>query len=126
MLGLRRIRDLCREGSVLLVETATFADANRFPLMLCPTGRDSPYEPTSCTFFNIAGFTQTVRSIGFAVARHCSLMNLPLVEVAPDQPAPIDRTVFTCMRDTGLDDRVTLDYWDDGAARPPNWKGETS
>jgi SAM-dependent methyltransferase len=127
MLGLRRIRDLCHDGTVLLVETATFADANRFPLMLCPSGRDSPYEPTSCTFFNIAGFTQTVRSMGFAVARHRSLMNLPLGDVAPDQPLPIDRTVFICVRDAGLDDAVTLDYWDGGAERlrVPNWKGET-
>jgi SAM-dependent methyltransferase len=128
MLGLRRLRELCHEGSVLLVETATFADGNRFPLMLCPSGVDSPYEPTSCTFFNIAGFVQTARSLGFAVARYRSLMSLPPVDVAPGQPAPIDRTVFTCMRDVGLDDPVTLGYWDGSAGRPqvPNWKGETS
>jgi SAM-dependent methyltransferase len=126
MLALRRMRDLLHEGGILLVETATFADSNRFPLLLCPSGNNSPYEPTSCSFFNIEGFVQSARSLGLAVTAHRSLMNLPLQDVPRDAPPPIDRTVFTCVRDPRLDDATTLNYWDGnlGGPRPPNWRDE--
>ncbi len=89
--------------------------------------QSSRYESTSCSFFNIEGFVQSARSLGLAVTAHRSLMNLPLVEVPRDAPAPIDRTVFTCVRDAMLDDVTTLNYWDGNftGARPPNWKGES-
>jgi len=126
VLGLRRARDLLHASGTLLVETATFADSNRFPLLLCPTGDASPYEPTSCSFFNIEGFVQTARSLGLAVTAHRSLLNLRLADPPDDAPLPIDRTVFICTRDSGLDDVTTQNYWDGnlGGPRPPNWKGE--
>lgn len=119
--GLRLVRDLLADGGLLLVETATFADANTLPLLLCPTGADSPYEPTSCTFFNIKGFTDTVRSFGFAVVDQRSLMNLPPHDPAVAAPLPIDRTVFTCIRDRHLDDAKVMAYWDGQAAGLPQW-----
>lgn len=123
-LGLSLMRDLVADGGALLVETATFADANRLPLLLCPTGADSPYEPTSCAFFNIKGFVDTVRSLGFAVAAHRSLMNLRAQEPPSDGPLPIDRTVFTCIRDRRLDDPVLMGYWlgQAGGRAMPDWK----
>jgi SAM-dependent methyltransferase len=121
--GLRLVRDLLVDGGTLLIETATFADANTLPLLLCPTGADSPYEPTSCTFFNIKGFTQTARSLGFAVAGQRSLMNLPPYDPAVNARLPIDRTVFTCVRDRGLDDTKVMSYWDGELDMPgmPQW-----
>lgn len=111
-LALRLVRDLLPDGGMLLVETATFADANLLPLVLCPTGHDSPYEPTSCTFFNVKGFVDSARSLGFAVTDHHSLMNLPPYDPASEAALPIDRTVFTCLRDRRLDDPMVLGYWD--------------
>lgn len=121
--GLRLVRDLLVDGGTLLVETATFADANALPLLLCPTGADSPYEPTSCTFFNIKGFTETARSLGFAVHGQRSLMNLPPYDPAVAGPLPIDRTVFTCIRDRRLDDTQVMGYWDGEVETPalPQW-----
>jgi SAM-dependent methyltransferase len=125
-LALRLMRDLLKDGGTLLVETATCADANRLPLVLCPTGKASPYEPTSCTFFNIKGFVDTARSLGLLVAWHRSLMNLPPQEPALTEPLPIDRTVFLCVRDRSLDDPDVLDYWDGGADTPKlaDWMGK--
>jgi len=121
--GLRLVRDLLVDGGTLLVETATFADANTLPLLLCPTGADSPYEPTSCTFFNIKGFTETARSLGFSVVDQHSLMNLPPYDSAVTGPLPIDRTVFTCIRDRRLDDAKVMGYWDGQVYMPglPPW-----
>jgi SAM-dependent methyltransferase len=124
-LGLRLMRDLLPDGGTLLVETATFADANRLPLLVCPTGTESPYEPSSCSFFNIKGFIDNARSLGFSVIRHRSLMNLPAYDPASDGPLPIDRTVFTCIRDRRLDDPAMMGYWDGRSDTPklPDWTG---
>ena len=121
--GLRLVRDLLLDGGTLLVETATFADGNTLPLLLCPTGADSPYEPTSCSFFNIRGFIETARSLGFAVVDQRSLMNLPPYDSAVTGPLPIDRTVFTCTRDRRLDDDKVMGYWDGQVDMPglPPW-----
>jgi|HubBroStandDraft_1064217.scaffolds.fasta_scaffold00100_6 SAM-dependent methyltransferase len=123
-LGLRLMRDLVRDGGILLVETATFTDANRLPLLLCPIGADSPYEPTSCTFFNVKGFVDTAGSLGFTVADRSSLLNLPVHDPDSAAPLPIDRTVFTCIRDRHLDDPVVMAYWDglSDARKTPPWK----
>lgn len=110
-LALSLMRDLVADGGALVVETATFADANRLPLLLCPVGAESPYEPTSCAFFNVKGFVDTARSLGFAVTAHRSLIGLPEREPDPDAPLPIDRTVFTCIRDRRLEDPVVIGYW---------------
>ena len=125
-LALRLMRDLLNDGGTLLVETATYADANRLPLVLCPTGKASPYEPTSCTFFNIKGFVDTARSLGLLVTGHRSLMNLPPHEPASTGPLPIDRTVFLCIRDRSLDDPDVLGYWDGRSDTPKlaDWTGK--
>lgn len=112
MTALRLMRDLVREGGHLLVETATFSDANALPLMFCPTGDNSPYEPTSCTFFNKMGFTKSVESFGFTVASDQSLLNLPPYAGEMARDVPIDRTVFTCIRETQPQNESILKYWD--------------
>jgi SAM-dependent methyltransferase len=121
--ALRLLRDLLPAGGILIVETATFTDTNRLPLLICPVGEDSPYEPTSCTFFNIKGFTDTARSLGFVVTVQRSLFYPPPYDPASTGPLPIDRTVFTCRRDPSLDDPVTMGYWDGDATAPtgPDW-----
>lgn len=111
-LGLRQVRDLLPDGGILLVETATFSDANQLPLLVCPTGAESPYEPTSCSFFNVKGFVDSVLSLGFEVTGHRALMNLPPYDPARGGPLPIDRSVFLCRRDRRLDDEILLGYWD--------------
>jgi SAM-dependent methyltransferase len=122
-LGLRRMRDLLPDGGMLLVETGTFCDDNLLPLLVCPAGAESPYEPTSCSFFNIKGFTDSARSLGFEVTFHRVLMNFPPYDPAGGGPLPIDRSVFLCRRDRRLDDAAVLGYWDGRTETPklPDW-----
>lgn len=123
MYGLRLVKDLLVDQGLLIVETATFADANRLPMIFCPVGSDSPYEKTSCTFFNIRGFTDTARSLGLPVTGHRSLMNLAAVKPADDAKPAIDRSVFICRKGpVGATDDA-LGYWDgDGVGvKAPSW-----
>jgi SAM-dependent methyltransferase len=114
--ALRLLKDLVREEGFLLTETATFTNDNMLPLVFCPVGEDSPYEPTSCTFFNVKGFTETARGFGLAVLRHRSLLNLPPYDgKTAGKNVPIDRTVFVCVHGGDGDAPSAMNYWDNGA-----------
>ena len=63
--GLKTIRDVLKVGANLIVETAVYRGTSRKPLLYCPIGDDSPYEPTSCTYFNKKGLIDTMTSLGF-------------------------------------------------------------
>ena len=63
--GLKAIRDVLKAGGHLLVETAVWRGEPRNALLFCPVGAESPYEPTSCTFFNEKGLVDTLESLGF-------------------------------------------------------------
>jgi 2-polyprenyl-3-methyl-5-hydroxy-6-metoxy-1,4-benzoquinol methylase len=62
--GLRVIRDVLKVGGRLLIETPIWKGENNNAMLFCPTGAESPYEPTSCTFFNQKGLTDTLTSMG--------------------------------------------------------------
>lgn len=63
--GLKVIRDVMNVGGHLLIETATWRGHPNKAMLFCPTGEESPYEPTSCTFFNRKGLSDTLESLGF-------------------------------------------------------------
>jgi SAM-dependent methyltransferase len=71
MLGLRRLMGVLSEGGVLLLESAMLVDRllQDHELVYCPVER-SPYEPTSCTFFNVLGLEVTMRSLGMAFVQY--------------------------------------------------------
>lgn len=64
-LGLKRCLDLLNEGGSLLIETAILAEPEfkDQPLLYCPV-RTSPYEPSSCSFFNQKALEETLYSMG--------------------------------------------------------------
>lgn len=64
-LGLRAIRDVLKVGGHLLIETPIWEEERNNALLFCPIGKESPYEPTSCTFFNEKGLVDTLISMGF-------------------------------------------------------------
>jgi Ribosomal protein L11 methylase len=64
-LGLRAIRDVMKPGGHLVTETPIFEGQRNNAMLFCPTGEESPYEPTSCTFFNEKGLSDTLQSFGF-------------------------------------------------------------
>ena len=61
------IRDLLVDGGKMVLETACFQSDDPSPLLYCPSPKDSPYEPTSVTFFNERGIRDALESMGFGV-----------------------------------------------------------
>jgi SAM-dependent methyltransferase len=123
MWALQKICDVLRPGATLLIETAILVDDNRHPLLYCPVGGDSPYEPTSCSFFNLRGLTDSVASLGFAPGRHRRLHNLALPSgtALPDKPQ-IDRCVAHFAKQQRSTDQNVTRYWRgavDSFAMPP-------
>lgn len=86
MWGLKRIRDVMNPHGWLLIETAVFVGHDDLPLLYCPIDDESPYEPTSVTFFNVKGLTDTLSSLGIRVET-VSLLG-------PDRNT--DRATLTC------------------------------
>jgi hypothetical protein len=64
--GLRRIADVLKPGGLLIIESGFIEGFGDLPILFCPIGTDSPYEATSVTFFNSAGITDTLLSIGYS------------------------------------------------------------
>jgi SAM-dependent methyltransferase len=65
--GLKLIHDVLKPNGHLLLETAVYIDENDRAMLYCPIGPESPYEPTSCTFFNSKGLIDSLASLGFVV-----------------------------------------------------------
>ncbi len=63
--GLRAIREVLKIGGHLLIETAMWEGERNNAMLFCPIDGDSPYEGTSCSFFNKKGLVDTLKSLGF-------------------------------------------------------------
>jgi SAM-dependent methyltransferase len=63
--GLKVLCDMMKPGGELLIETAIWRGDPNNAMLFCPIENDSPYEPTSCTFFNEKGLVDTLRSLNF-------------------------------------------------------------
>jgi 2-polyprenyl-3-methyl-5-hydroxy-6-metoxy-1,4-benzoquinol methylase len=104
-LGLSKLADSLKPSGTLLLETAvltgTMVDA-KYPVLYCPVD-DSPFEATSCSFFNIAGLITTLKSLGLTVKEH-RLCGWP----AGNAQNKVERALFKCVK-TG--DKFLPDYW---------------
>lgn len=127
--GLKRISDALRLHGTLLLETAIQVDPNREALLFCPVGMDSPYEPSSCSFFNGKGLMDTLASLGISITRIVYLDGAIDDLVGPwrrlrehlrhlvgrgRHSYPIRRAVFTCLRTEPDRDALPAgigDYW---------------
>jgi SAM-dependent methyltransferase len=136
--ALRRISDVLKPGGTLLIEGGFVDGLADLPVMFCPVGTDSPYEPTSVTFFNAAGLTATLLSLGFAdikclgtITRMSRLYTFRFFATKFPRfllwrfgiPPSISRKLFSCVKRWSDDDRlayvgsydardVLTRYWD--------------
>lgn len=69
--ALNRLSNCLADHGKLYIETALFVggDCEALPMLHCPV-RKSPYEQTSCSFFNLPGLTETLWSFGCTVKSH--------------------------------------------------------
>jgi SAM-dependent methyltransferase len=72
--GLKSVADAVRPGGLMIVETALLLTHHRYPFLYCPRPEDSPYEPTSVTFFNHRALVVAVESVGFTDTRCTSVI----------------------------------------------------
>lgn len=63
--ALRLIRELLNDGGVMLLETAIWHVWERHAMLYCPVEKESPYEITCVTFYNVKGMIDTLRSLGY-------------------------------------------------------------
>lgn len=118
--GLKRIRDVMNPGAHLLIETPIWERDDGKALLYCPTGEESPYEPTSCTFFNEKGLRDSMASLG------CATHSVDYVR-SQGEPGPlkarynrirnrfrtkITRAVFHATRSAGEQDAFLAQYWE--------------
>lgn len=94
--ALKAIREVMAPGGDLIVETAIWRGDRRNAMLFCPTGEESPYESTSCTFFNEKGLLDTLESMGFEAV---SVEYLPWgfrewINVVRRRPASLLRWLF--------------------------------
>jgi SAM-dependent methyltransferase len=133
--ALKLVRDVVADDGVLVLETAVLEDDNRLPLLYCPVGAESPYEPTSCTFFNLKALKDTLASLGLT-ARRVECLNptsssppplkgvkawvkAALGRTPPPEPPKgpvINRATLVCARTPESADPQVTAYWD-GAHR---------
>jgi SAM-dependent methyltransferase len=64
-LGLKRIADATKPGGTLLLETALMLNHHHHPFVYVPPPQESPYEPTSISFFNHRALVAALESMGF-------------------------------------------------------------
>jgi tRNA (mo5U34)-methyltransferase len=130
MWGLKLIRDVLVPAGQLVLETAVLVDDNARALLFCPVGADSPYEPSSCTFFNLKGLEDTLATLGFRVVSARALGHTPnlrgprpltvrrrlrraLAALRGTDGGWIDRAVLVCQRGEGLLNPHLDAYWHD-------------
>jgi 2-polyprenyl-3-methyl-5-hydroxy-6-metoxy-1,4-benzoquinol methylase len=108
--SLKLIRDVIKEDGNLLLETAVLVDDNRRALLFCPIGADSPYEGTSCTFYNTKALTETLGSLGLEV-NQVTCLN-PDCWSRPPAETVIDRAALVCRHSSQMTNPRLTAYWD--------------
>jgi len=122
--SLKLIKDVLREGGQLIIETAVYMDDNQKAMLFCPIGSDSPYEATSCTFFNLKGLMDSLLSLDLVVEDIELLHNNDLLSLTPEgitysilQAEPIqhwiDRATLICSKQASPEHPRVLSYWND-------------
>jgi SAM-dependent methyltransferase len=103
--GLRAIRNILKVGGHLLTETGIWDGDYDKAMLFCPIGAESPYDPTSCTFFNEKGLVDTLKSMGFET--------VTIEYIEPKNLGGINRCVFHSIF-RGYDKNSFIGhYWDD-------------
>ncbi len=109
--ALKTLADLLPDGGRMIIETGIFADENKRALLFCPVGKESPYEPSSVTFYNRKGMVDSLKTFGLRV---------DAVDYMSDKDrkrtdGKIIRGTFLCTKDSALAAEHPQHYWVGGA-----------
>ena len=129
--ALKTVRNILKPEGVILLETAISYDQSKHAMLYCPVKEESPYDPTSVSFFNEKGIIDTLNSLGFNIEsiNHLNLNNkfnkninlMTQIKNATKallfsdrlyEPKNIDRIIIHC-RLSGKSELEKLEqYWD--------------
>lgn len=111
--GIKIIRDILNPGGTVIIETGVMLNQDNLPLLWCPTRNESPYEPTSCTFFNLKGLTDTLLSMGFHIEHVELLKGYSQTEIITFADTIImDRATLLCTFKPEIIEEKVSNYWD--------------
>jgi|TARA_B110001450_G_scaffold189569_1_gene177739 2-polyprenyl-3-methyl-5-hydroxy-6-metoxy-1,4-benzoquinol methylase len=65
--SLKKLKEVLNKDGKLIIETGILLDDNKRAMLYCPIEDDSEYEKTSCTFFNVKGLSDSLKSMGIFV-----------------------------------------------------------
>jgi SAM-dependent methyltransferase len=114
--GLSKVVDCLSDKGLLLIESGMLVDRRfeRHELLYCPV-EASPYERTSCSFFNTAALTTTLRSFG------CRLRDWQTLELDPG-PSPVAEQAEKAQAGGTLEvKRQFLRFEKDAQLEPDTW-----
>jgi len=108
--ALQVIRNVLKPDGILILETAIWQGQEDHAMLYCPVGKESPYEPTSVTFFNAKGLRDSLASLGFSIS---AVRSFPATHtgVRNSSIGPITRSCFVCHYGTAPIDQHTNEYW---------------
>jgi SAM-dependent methyltransferase len=128
--ALKLLKDVMCDGGQIIIETAVFMDDNQHAMLFCPVGSESPYEASSCTFFNLKGLVDTLYSLGLVVQKtefltsneegnksfsylksrlkHAIKSRLGYVKLANPR---IERVTVLCCKQSSTENTVLNSYW---------------
>jgi SAM-dependent methyltransferase len=114
--ALKTLADLVPDRGRMIIETEILADDDQRALLFCPAGEESPCEPSSVSFYNRKGLTDTLKTFGFRV---------DTTEYQSDADrqrtdAAIIRGSFLCTKDGALAGKHPHHYWSGGKHK--NWQ----
>jgi len=86
VLGLKRIADAMAPGGTLIIETGMLLSFLKHPFIFTPPPEESPYDPTSVTFFNERALIATLESLGLSKVK-CRSVLAPSMDRYEDMEA---------------------------------------
>ena len=118
---------MLKPGGKLILETAVMrswktSKLEKLPLLFCPVEDESPYEPTSVTFFNTKGMVDSLKTLNFKTEKVSYLYDdLEKQKMSPKKRIIhslsfawkkyfIDRGTFICTA-TDNDHEGVSNYW---------------
>jgi hypothetical protein len=101
----------------LLIETGVFLAEEHRAMLFCPIGKESPYEPSSVSFFNLKGLEDTLYTLGIVV-QNAELLHEKdyqkkgWTHLLRKQPKmKIDRATLVCQMRADIIDSGLHNFW---------------
>ncbi|MCM2474778.1 DUF1698 domain-containing protein [Rhizobium sp. CG5] len=121
---IKKLQECLKPGGVMVIESGILTSMNQYPMMFCPAGEvKGPYDPTSCTFFNVTGMKCTLQSMGFidvkldSMIRHAGdgheRLKTDNASLDASFERKIGRAVFSATKaSSAVNEQWVDDYWD--------------